>query len=93
MELAQIRMFKTVADVGSIARAAEVLHCVPSNITARIKALEVELGVALFLREGRGLRISPSGQTFLAYASKILALTAEAKRAVDPSAEPSGPLR
>jgi DNA-binding transcriptional LysR family regulator len=54
MELAQIRMFKTVAEVGSIARAAEVLHCVPSNITARIKSLEAELGVALFLREGAG---------------------------------------
>ena len=93
MELAQIRMFKTVAEEGSIARAAEKLFCVPSNITARIKALEAELGVALFLREGRGLRISPAGQTFLAYAQKILALTAEAKRAVDPSAEPSGPLR
>ncbi|PPA01372.1 LysR family transcriptional regulator, partial [Pseudomonas sp. MWU12-2312b] len=62
MELSQIRMFKTVAELGSIARAAEMLHCVPSNITARIKALEAELGVALFLREGRGLRISPSGQ-------------------------------
>jgi DNA-binding transcriptional LysR family regulator len=93
MELAQIRMFKTVAEVGSIARAAEKLFCVPSNITARIKALEAELGVALFLREGRGLRISSAGQTFLAYAEKILALTAEAKRAVDPSSEPSGPLR
>ena len=93
MELAQIRMFKTVAEEGSIARAAEKLFCVPSNITARIKALEAELGVALFVRQGRGLRISPAGQTFLAYAQKILALTAEAKRAVDPSAEPSGPLR
>lgn len=93
MELAQIRMFKTVSDTGSIARAAEVLHCVPSNITARIKSLEAELGVALFYRYGRGLRISPAGEVFLTYAAKILALTDEAKRAVDPSAEPSGPLR
>ncbi len=61
MELAQIRMFKTVADVGSVARAAEVLHCVPSSITARIKALEAELGVALFLREGRGAAHQPVG--------------------------------
>ncbi|WP_323151792.1 LysR family transcriptional regulator, partial [Pseudomonas glycinae] len=45
MELAQIRMFKTVAEVGSIAKAAEKLFCVPSNITARIKSLEAELGV------------------------------------------------
>jgi DNA-binding transcriptional LysR family regulator len=58
-----------------------------------LKSLEAELGVALFLREGRGLRISPAGQTFLIYAAKMLALAAEAKRAVDPSAEPSGPLR
>jgi DNA-binding transcriptional LysR family regulator len=53
MELAQIRMFKTVVDTGSIARAAEVLHCVPSNITARIKALEAELSTELFYRQGR----------------------------------------
>lgn len=93
MELAQIRMFKTVADTGSIARAAEVLHCVPSNITARIKSLEAELGVGLFYRQGRGLRISPAGEVFLTYAAKILALSDEAKRAVDPTAAPTGPLR
>ena len=93
MELAQIRMFKTVSDTGSIARAAEVLHCVPSNITARIKALEAELGVALFYRQGRGLQISPAGEIFLTYAGKMLTLADEAKRAVHPDAAPSGPLR
>lgn len=93
MELAQIRMFKTVSDTGSIARAAEVLHCVPSNITARIKALEAELGVALFYRQGRGLQISPAGEIFLTYAGKMLTLADEAKRAVHPNAAPSGPLR
>jgi DNA-binding transcriptional LysR family regulator len=93
MELAQIRMFKTVADTGSIARAAEVLHCVPSNITARLKALEAELGTELFYRQGRGLRISPAGEIFLTYAGKMLSLADEAKRAVHPDAAPSGPLR
>lgn len=93
MELAQIRMFKTVADTGSIARAAEVLHCVPSNITARIKALESELGTELFFRLGRGLRISPAGEIFLTYAARMLSLADEAKRAVHPDAAPSGPLR
>lgn len=57
MELAQIRMFKTVVETGSIARAAQVLHCVPSNITARLKSLESELGVELFYRAGRGCRL------------------------------------
>lgn len=71
MELSQLRMLKTVCDTGSIARAAEVLHCVPSNITARLKSLERELGTPLFFREGRGLRVSPAGEVFLEYATKI----------------------
>ncbi|MGH8419088.1 MAG: LysR family transcriptional regulator [Pseudomonas sp.] len=93
MEFAQIRMFKTVVDTGSIARAAEVLHCVPSNITARIKALEAELSVDLFFRHGRGLKISPAGEIFLTYAGRMLSLAEESRRAVRPDATPSGPLR
>jgi DNA-binding transcriptional LysR family regulator len=70
-----------------------VLHCVPSNITARLKTLEAELGTELFYRQGRGLRISPAGEIFLTYAGKMLSLADEAKRAVHPDAAPSGPLR
>lgn len=93
MELGQIRMFKAVVDSGSVVRAAEMCCCVPSNVTARIKALEQELGTPLFRREGRGLCINPAGQVFLAYAEKILALVVEAKRAVDPASSPCGTLR
>lgn len=93
MEFGQIRMFKAVADEGSIVRAAEVCCCVPSNVTARLKALEQELGVSLFHRDGRGLRISPAGEVLLGYAERILSLVVEAKRAVDPTSVPSGTLR
>lgn len=93
MELSQLRMFKTVHDLGSIARAAESLHCVPSNITARLKCLERELGTPLFFRDGRGLRITPAGEVFLDYATKILGLADEARRAVAPTNTPGGPLR
>jgi DNA-binding transcriptional LysR family regulator len=93
MELSQLRMLKAVCDTGSVARAAETLHCVPSNITARLKSLERELGTSLFFREGRGLRISPAGQIFLEYATRILSLAEEARRAIAPSNAPSGPLR
>ncbi|NER59173.1 LysR family transcriptional regulator [Pseudomonas sp. MAFF212428] len=93
MELMQVRMFKTVHDTGSIARAAEVLHYVPSNITARIKALEAELGVPLFHRQGRGLTISAAGQTFLPYATQMLALADASRQALSPAATPSGRLR
>ena len=93
MELSQLRMFKAVYELGSIARAAKQLHCVPSNITARLKSLEQELGVALFVREGRGLRVSPAGEVFIEYATKILDLTEASRRAVAPGGAPHGRLR
>jgi len=93
MELSQLTMFRTVADQGSIVRAAERLHCVPSNITNRIKLLERELGVSLFIRKGRGLVISPAGRLFLDYTNKILSLCQESQRALDPTAAPSGSLK
>jgi DNA-binding transcriptional LysR family regulator len=93
MELSQLKMFKTVVEQGSIARASEILHCVPSNITSRIKLLEQDLGVALFMRKGRGLVITPSGEIFLGYACKILAFCEEARRALEPASEPGGVLR
>ncbi|QNH78587.1 LysR family transcriptional regulator [Pseudomonas protegens] len=93
MELSQLKMLNAVARTGSIARAAEQLHCVPSNITNRLKQLESELGTPLFNRVGRGLKISTAGEVFLGYSERILALVDEAKRAVDDQAEPSGVLR
>jgi DNA-binding transcriptional LysR family regulator len=93
MEFSQLVMFKAVADLSSIVRASERLHCVPSNITNRIKLLERELGVDLFIRKGRGLIISPSGRLFLGYTNKILSLCEESQRALDPSSAPSGELR
>ena len=93
MELSQLKMLNAVARTGSIARAAEQLHCVPSNITNRLKQLESELGTPLFNRAGRGLKISAAGEVFLGYSERILALVDEAKRAVDDQAEPSGVLR
>lgn len=92
MELSQLLMFKKVADFGSIARAAEQLHCVPSNITTRIKNLEEELNELLFIRKGRGLVLSPSGVIFLEYTNRILTLCDEAKRSINFGSTPTGKL-
>lgn len=43
MDLTQLRMFCCVAETGSVARAAEQLHRVPSNLTTRLRQLEQEL--------------------------------------------------
>lgn len=93
MELSQLIMFKAVVEQGSIIRASESLHCVPSNITNRIKLLEQELGISLFIRTGRGLVVSPSGEIFKSYTDRILALCHEARSALAPASEPSGTLR
>ncbi|MFP1848439.1 LysR family transcriptional regulator [Lonsdalea quercina] len=78
MDLTQLRMFCLVADSGSMARAAEQLQRVPSNLTTRLRQLELELGTDLFIREKQRLRLSPAGHNFLGYARKILALSDEA---------------
>lgn len=89
MDLTQLKMFCAVADSGSIARAAELLHRVPSNLTTRLRQLEEELGADLFIREKQRLRLSPMGHNFLCYAQRILSLSAEAM-AMAHSGEPSG---
>ena len=55
MDIQQLRMFQSIVECGSMAQAATKLHCVPSNITTRIKQLEQELKAPLFLREGKPL--------------------------------------
>ncbi|MGG7667167.1 putrescine utilization regulator PtrR [Yersinia sp. J1] len=89
MDLTQLRMFCCVAETGSVARAAEQMHRVPSNLTTRLRQLEVELGTDLFIREKQRLRLSPMGHNFLCYANRILALSEEAMR-ITHAGEPAG---
>ena len=89
MDLVQLRMFCAVAETGSVARAAELLHRVPSNLTTRLKQLEEELGAALLIREKQRVRLSPMGHNFLGYAQRILALSEEAI-SMTRQGEPSG---
>ncbi|MDI5829843.1 LysR family transcriptional regulator, partial [Salmonella enterica subsp. enterica serovar Kentucky] len=46
-------------------RASVPVHRVPSNLTTRIRQLEADLGVSLFIRENQRLRLSPAGHNFL----------------------------
>lgn len=92
MDLDDLRIFRAVVSEGGITRAALRLHRVQSNVTTRIQQLESELGVQLFLREGRRLELSASGQVLLDYAGRLLDLAEEARAAVT-SGQPRGRLR
>ncbi|MDU7257290.1 MAG: LysR family transcriptional regulator [Escherichia coli] len=89
MDLTQLEMFNAVAEAGSITQAAAKVHRVPSNLTTRLRQLETELGVDLFIRENQRLRLSPAGHNFLRYSQQILALVDEA-RSVVAGDEPQG---
>jgi DNA-binding transcriptional LysR family regulator len=86
MELRQLATFRTVAELGNFTRAAERLGYVQSNVTAHVQALERELGVALFDRLGRQVRLTLAGRRLLDYAGRILALADEASEAVNDTA-------
>lgn len=79
IDLDTLEIFQSVVACGGISHAARTLHRVPSNITTRIKQLEARLGVALFHRQGRGLRLTQEGEVLLGYAERLLRLATEAE--------------
>ncbi len=78
IDLESLAIFRSVVTEGGVIRAADKLHRVPSNVTARIRQLEEFLGVRLFRREGRTLTLSSEGETLLNYAERLLRLADEA---------------
>jgi DNA-binding transcriptional LysR family regulator len=92
MELSDLVTFSTVARTGGVTRAADELNTVQSNITQRVKALEAEIGVALFERHSRGMTLTGAGRRLLPYAQRMVALSREAMLAAREDGEPKGPL-
>ena len=92
MDLSDLRIFSAVVREGGVTRAAERLHRVQSNVTTRIRQLEEDLSVALFIREGKRLHLAPAGQVLLDYANRLLALADEARGAVQDT-RPRGTFR
>lgn len=62
-----------VARTGSINRAAEALYVAQPNVSRAIKELEFSLGIVLFERTSKGMRLTPDGERFMQYARNILA--------------------
>ncbi|MEC8916635.1 MAG: LysR family transcriptional regulator [Pseudomonadota bacterium] len=72
MELRQLRYFCAVAEELNLTRAADRLHMAQPPLSRQIKALETELGAPLFIRQARGLALTPTGQFFLEHVLQIL---------------------
>jgi LysR family transcriptional regulator, cell division regulator len=93
MDIDDLRILNAVARNGSMNRAASELHMVQSSVTSRIRHLEEELGVSLFVRHSRGVRLSAAGERLLSFSGRIDALFHEAVAAVKEDGEPKGSLR
>lgn len=72
MEIYQVRAFVTAAKLGNITRTAEALHVTQPAVTAQIKALEEELGVALFDRRPGRISLTRAGEALLPEAEEVL---------------------
>jgi DNA-binding transcriptional LysR family regulator len=83
LDFGQIEAFVQVAAHNSFSRAAESLQLTQPSITARIQALERELGEELFERGGRGVRLTDAGRVFLPYVERILQQLQEARDSVE----------
>ena len=72
MELSQLEAFLQAAARGSFRRAAEALFLSQPSVSARVQSLEDEVGVPLFHRSARGVRLTDMGRTFLPFAQRSI---------------------
>jgi DNA-binding transcriptional LysR family regulator len=83
VDLGQLEAFVEVARHHSFSKAADALFLTQPSVTARIQALERELGEPLFERNGRGVRLTDVGSSFLPYAQRVLKALQEGRDALE----------
>lgn len=82
MTLAQLQSFVLVARHGSVKAAAAELEVTEPAVSVAVAALRRELGDELFVRNGRGIALTPGGRRLAALAGEILGLAEQARRSV-----------
>jgi DNA-binding transcriptional LysR family regulator len=80
VRLEQLDAFVEIHRRGSVSQAAEALFVTQPTLTARLKGLERELDAVLFIRSGRGMRLSEAGRAYLPYAERTLDAAAAGRR-------------
>src|SRR5277367_3164813 len=78
----QLRSFLAIVDAGSFTRAAERVHKTQSAVSMHVRRLEEQLGCALFVKQGRGARLSQEGEKLIDYARRIMQIEAGALAAL-----------
>lgn len=92
MDPTDLKVFEAVARLGSMRNAADEINTVQSNVTARIRALEDEIGIVLFDRHSRGVTVTAAGRRLLPFVARVAALLRDAAQAARDDGTPKGPL-
>ena len=74
MDTTTLRTFIALAQIKNFTKTAQQLFVAQSTVTNRIRDLEMELGVPLFIRSHKQVDLTPSGQKFLDYAQRFVSL-------------------
>ena len=83
MQLAQVEGFLEVAHRANLSRAADALFITQPALTARLRALEAEVGQQLFRRGRRGMTLTEAGRAFLPYAERAIRALRDGTSALD----------
>ncbi|MEY2777802.1 MAG: HTH-type transcriptional activator CmpR [Pseudomonadota bacterium] len=79
LSLRQLRIFVSAARNSSFARAAEEMHLTAPAVSMQMRDLEDDLGISLFMKQGRGVALTSAGEYFLVYARRVLGALKEAE--------------
>jgi DNA-binding transcriptional LysR family regulator len=78
----QLRSFLAIVDAGSFTKAAERVHKTQSAVSMHIRRLEKQLGCALFVKQGRGTRLTAEGESLIDFARRMIQVEAGAVAAL-----------
>lgn len=90
LDLRKVRYFLAVAEQLNFGRAAEALHIAQPVLSRQVRALERDLGAALFVRGPRGTALTPAGEQLLADAPGLIDEAAAIRRRVARAARARG---
>ena len=72
LEFRHLRTIRAIHDAGGLARAADILHITQSALSHQVKALEDQVGMELFHRRTKPMKLSPAGLKLLRLAERVL---------------------
>ncbi len=83
LDIDQLQTFIAIVDSGSFTKAADKVYKTQSAVSMQMRRLEERIGKQLFIKDGRGNRLTVEGEKLLNYARRIIRLNNEAIAAFD----------